>query len=747
MSGYRNIRSLFIFIIFNLGILMNSAEHASPVSEFVKQQLAAGKQANGLIHEKSPYLLQHAFNPVHWLPWGEEAFRRAEQEDKPIFLSIGYSTCHWCHVMAHESFENEKVAAFLNENFIAIKVDREERPDIDQIYMAATQEISGSGGWPMSVFLLPDRRPFYAGTYFPPQSGYGRPGFLDLLHQIHAIWQEDRSRLTGNAEVITDRLRSMAAATETEKPLSDELLHLGFHQAAQDFDREFGGFGSAPKFPRPAIFELLLRYDAWHKNDQAREMVLLSLKKMAQGGMYDQLGGGFHRYSVDGQWRVPHFEKMLYDQGQLAGLYFDAFQVSRDSFYLAIGTDILDYVLRDMTDSQGGFYSAEDADSIDEHDRSRHGEGLFYLWQQAEIIDLLGAEHGEIFIFFYGVQADGNALADPMAEFRGKNILYIPHSLTATAQRFGKEEQEIQKVLADARERLFAARQKRPRPHLDDKIITAWNGLMISAMAKGFRVTGDSRYLHGATGSASFLEKNLFNTEDKTLFRRYREGEAHFQGQLDDYAFFVQGLIDLYGASFDSHWLELAVELTTRQIALFTDDNQGAFFDSPENAEDILVRMKNDYDGAEPAGNSIAAMNLLRLARITENKEWFNKAEAILSFFADGLQALPFARPAMAAAYDLYRQKPRQIIIAGDPDAVDTKQLVNLVNTFYLPTTMILLADNGPGQRYLEQNMPFMKDMSAIDNKATAYVCENFTCKKPVNSAQELASLIAPAKE
>ncbi len=727
---------------------MHSAEHTSPSSEFVKQQLADGKQANGLIHEKSPYLLQHAFNPVHWLPWSDEAFGRAEREDRPIFLSIGYSTCHWCHVMAHESFENKKVAAFLNENYVAIKVDREERPDIDQLYMAATQEISGNGGWPMSVFLLPDRRPFYAGTYFPPESGYGRPGFFDLLHQIHVLWQKDRPRLTGNAEVITDRLRrNMASETETKKPLSDELLHRCFDQALQGFDREFGGFGSAPKFPRPAIFDLLLRYDAWHRNDQAREMVLVSLKKMAQGGMYDQLGGGFHRYSVDREWRVPHFEKMLYDQGQLAGLYFDAFRVSRDPFYLQIGTEILDYVLRDMTDTQGGFYSAKDADSVDEHDRSRHGEGIFYLWQQAEIINLLGAEYGEFFNFFYEVQADGNALADPMAEFRGKNILYIPHSLAATALKFGKEEQEIHKILVDAKQTLFAARQKRPRPHLDDKIITAWNGLMISAMAKGFRVTGDNRYLHGATDSASFLEKNLFNKDDKTLFRRYREGEAHFQGQLEDYAFFVQGLIDLYGAGFDSHWLELAVELTTRQITLFSDDNQGAFFDSPATVKDVLVRMRNDYDGAEPAGNSVAAMNLLRLARITENKEWFKKAETILSFFADGLQTQPFGRPAMAAAYDLYRQQPRQIIVVGDPDGADTRQLITLINTFYIPTTIVLLADNGPGQLYLEQNMPFMKSMFAIDGKATAYVCENFTCKKPVNSVQELASLIAPAKE
>lgn len=723
---------------------METTAHTSPSTDFVRQQLAAGKQANSLIDEKSPYLLQHAFNPVHWLPWGDEAFKRAEQEDKPIFLSIGYSTCHWCHVMAHESFEDEKVAAFLNEHFIAIKVDREEQPDIDQLYMAATQTISGNGGWPMSVFLLPDRRPFYGGTYFPPRSGHGRPGFLDLLQQINGIWQEDRSRLAGNAELVTEGLRSMASAPETKSSLSDELLHRCFQQAAHSFDREFGGFGNGPKFPRPAIFDLLLRYGARQKNDQATEMVLLSLQKMARGGMYDQLGGGFHRYSVDGEWRVPHFEKMLYDQGQLATLYFDAFQVSHDPSYLQIGTEILDYVLRDMTDSQGGFYSAEDADSVDAHDSSHHGEGLFYLWEESEVITLLGAGDGAICNFFYGVQTDGNALADPMDEFRGKNILYLPHSLIATARKFGRTEQEVLKILASARERLFAARQKRPRPHLDDKIITAWNGLMISALAKGFRVTGDDRYLQAATASAAFLEKNLWNRADKTLFRRYREGEAQFQGQLDDYAFFVQGLLDLYAAGFDSRWLERAVEITTQQIALFSDEDKGAFFDSPANARNVLVRMRNDYDGAEPAGNSIAAMNLLRLARITDDKKWATKAVAILSFFAEGLMTEPFGRPAMAAAYDYYRQTAQQIIIVGSPAAADTRKLINLINSFYLPDTTLLLADRGPGQRYLEQSLPFIKFMTAIDNQATAYVCADFICKEPVNSAQELAALLRP---
>ncbi len=729
-------------LILSLGLFMGSVAHASTSSEFVKQQQAAGKKENSLINEKSPYLLQHAFNPVHWLPWGDEAFQRAEREDKPIFLSIGYSTCHWCHVMAHESFEDETVAAFLNEHFIAIKVDREERPDIDQIYMAATLAISGSGGWPMSVFLLPDRRPFYAGTYFPPESNYGRPGFLDLLKQINVLWQEDRTRLTDNAEVVTEGLHKSASGKESDKALSEELLHLAFQQAAQSFDSEFGGFGTAPKFPRPVIFDLLLRYDAWHKNDQARDIVLFTLKKMAEGGMYDQLGGGFHRYSVDEQWRVPHFEKMLYDQGQLAALYFDAFQVSHEAFYKNIGTEILDYVLRDMTDKLGGFYSAEDADSVDQHDSSKHGEGLFYLWTEAEILKLLGPKEGEIFNFFYGVKPGGNALADPMDEFRGKNILHVSTSVSAASEKYKIEKDEVIKTLGKGVQTLFAAQQKRPRPHLDDKIITAWNGLMISAMAKGFRVTGEVKYLDAATASAAFVEKHLYNKADKTLFRRYRDGESHFQGQLDDYAFFIQGLLDLYAAGFDSHWLELAAKLTTQKINLFADEKEGAFFDTPSTAKNVLVRMKDDYDGAEPTGNSVAAMNLLRLAQITDNEKWQQQAQGTLSFFASGLMDQPFARPAMAAAYDFSRQKPRQIIIAGKPGAPDTVKLLKVINSSYLPTTLVLLADNGPHQGFLEKNMPFLQYMTAIDDKATAYVCENFTCKTPVNSVSELKALL-----
>ncbi|MDA3786351.1 MAG: thioredoxin domain-containing protein, partial [Deltaproteobacteria bacterium] len=403
---------------------------------------------------------------------------------------------------------------------------------------------------------------------------------------------------------------------------------------------------------------------------------------------------------------------------------------------------MLAYLRRDMTDPQGGFYSAEDADSASAQESSRHGEGLFYLWSEAEIKDLLGETSAAICNFFFGVQQQGNVEADPLGEFSGQNILAVKRDLAATARTFGKTEEEVDKILARAKARLFVARRQRPRPHLDDKIITAWNGLMISAMAKGFKVTGQKRYLQGARASATFLEKNLLAKDDNSLFRRYREGEAHFQGQLDDYAFFVQGLLDLYSADFNGHWLELALAISRRQKELFFDEQEGAFFDSPLDAENILVRMRNEYDGAEPAGNAVAAMNLLRLARITANREQQQEAAAILSFFAPGLMEQPFGRPALAAAYDLYRQNPSQIILAGNPSAADTKEMLALINSLYLPTTLLLLADNGPGQRLLEQQMPFMKEMTALDNRATAYVCQDFSCKKPVQSVAELAALL-----
>ena len=721
---------------------MPASPSLSPSASFVRRQLAAGKESNRLINEKSPYLLQHAFNPVQWLPWGDEAFDEATRLDKPVFLSVGYSTCHWCHVMAHESFEDEEVAAFLNQHFIAVKVDREERPDIDQLYMTATQAITGSGGWPMSVFLLPDQRPFYAGTYFPPQAGYGRPGFLELLRQIQLIWQEERPRLTSNALALTERLTAEAAGATVPTILSDDLLDLCLKQAGRSYDRQFGGFGRDPKFPRPAIFDFLLRFDHLRPNQEAREMVLVSLRQMASGGIYDHLGGGFHRYSVDRQWQVPHFEKMLYDQAQLASLYLDAFLVSGDSFFADIADSTLDYVLRDMTAADGAFFSAEDADSVAANDSRRYGEGLFYLWEHSEIIELLGDGQAAIFNFLHGVEPDGNALADPMAEFTGKNILYRKQSTTEAARHFARSEAEIRTITRQAKSTLLQARQQRPRPHLDDKIITAWNGLMISALAKGYRVTGNERYLRAATNAAHFIEKNMLSPDNSSLRRRFCDGEANFAGQLDDYAFFSQGLLDLYSAAFDSHWLALAVQLSQRQIDLFSDPDHGAFFDSPHSGQQLLIRLRNDYDGAEPSGNAITAMNLLRLGRITDNAAWRSLVEDILSFFAEGLMENPFGRPALAAAYDFSRQEPRQIVIAGRAGARDTEEMLTVINSRYLPDTTLLLADNGPGQAYLADTLPSIGAMRALDQKATAYVCQNFTCRQPLQSPADLRALL-----
>lgn len=721
---------------------MPAAPAPSPNATFVRRQLAAGKEANRLINEKSPYLLQHAFNPVQWQPWGDEAFAEAARLDKAVFLSVGYSTCHWCHVMAHESFEDEEVAAFLNQHFIAVKVDREERPDIDQLYMTATQAITGSGGWPMSVFLLPDQRPFYAGTYFPPRASYGRPGFLDLLKQIQRIWQEERPRLTSNARALTERLTAEAAGSVAPTALSGDLLDLCLKQAAKSYDRQFGGFGRDPKFPRPALFDFLLRCDHLRPNPEAREMVLASLRQMAAGGMYDHLGGGFHRYSVDRQWRVPHFEKMLYDQAQLASLYLDAFLVSDDPFFAAIADSTLDYVLRDMSAADHAFFSAEDADSVAANNDNQSGEGLFYLWEYSEIIELLGEEQAAIFNFLHGVEADGNALADPMAEFTGKNILYRKQSSAEAARHFARSEAEIRAITRQAKGTLLQARQQRPRPHLDDKIITAWNGLMISALAKGYRVTGNERYLRAATNAAAFIEKNMLSPDRNSLRRRFCDGEANFAGQLDDYAFFSQGLLDLYSAAFDSHWLALAVQLTQRQIELFGDPDHGAFFDSPQNGQQLLIRLRNDYDGAEPSGNAITAMNLLRLGQITENAGWRSLAEEIFSFFAEGLMENPFGRPALAAAYDFAGQEPRQIVIAGRPGARDTEEMLTLVNRRYLPGTTLLLADNDSGQAYLADRLPWIAAMRPLDKRATAYVCQNFTCRQPVQSPADLRALL-----
>src|SRR6058998_1984293 len=523
---------------------------------FAEQTPAQSEHTNRLAHEKSPYLLQHAHNPVDWYPWGEEAFGKARRENKPIFLSVGYSTCHWCHVMAHESFESEEVAAIMNREFVNIKVDREERPDVDRVYMTFVQATTGGGGWPMSVWLMPDLKPFVGGTYFPPEDRYVQPGFKKVLERVATAWKENHDKIVEQGGQIVAALRESQSVGIGEGKIDAAILEAAYKQLDRSYDPKEGGFGNAPKFPRPVTLNFLTRFYARDpKSDagkQALEMALFTLRKMAAGGMHDHIGGGFHRYSVDRYWHVPHFEKMLYDQAQLAVAYLDAFQITRDRQYAAVARDILDYVARDMTSKEGGFFSAEDADSpvvAAGADRGHGGtkEGAFYIWTKKEIDDALG-DVAEIFDYHYGVQSHGNAPegSDPHDEFRGKNILIERHTIAETAQRFKKNEQEIAGLLAKSREKLFSIRAKRPRPHLDDKIIAAWNGLMISAYARTAQVLDDARYLETATRAATFLRANLYDPSRKILFRNYRGSRSDIEAFADDYAFVIQGLLDLY---------------------------------------------------------------------------------------------------------------------------------------------------------------------------------------------------------
>ena len=555
---------------------------------FAGQTAARPEHTNRLAHEKSPYLLQHAHNPVDWYPWGEDAFAKARRENKPIFLSVGYSTCHWCHVMAHESFENEEVAAIMNREFVNIKVDREERPDVDRVYMTFVQATTGSGGWPMSVWLTPDLKPFVGGTYFPPEERYGQPAFTKVLERIATAWKEDHDKIVEQGSKIVAALRESQSAPPGEGKIDGSVADAAYRQIDRSYDPKEGGFGNAPKFPRPVTLNFLTRFYARDpmsdSGKHALDMTLFTLRKMAAGGMHDHIGGGFHRYSVDRYWHVPHFEKMLYDQAQLAAAYLDVFQITKDKQYESVARDILDYVARDMTSKEGGFFSAEDADSpvpvptrrgdrreesLQESEAGAHpdksglqktAEGAFYVWTKKEIDDALG-DSAEVFDFHYGVQAHGNAPegSDPHDEFRGKNILVERHTIAETARHFEKSEAEITKVLAQSREKLFVIRAQRPRPHLDDKIISSWNGLMISAYARAAQVLDDPRYLEIATRSADFVRTKLYDPSRKILYRSYREGRSNIEGFADDYAMVIQGLLDLYEASFDVEWLKFAI--------------------------------------------------------------------------------------------------------------------------------------------------------------------------------------------
>jgi hypothetical protein len=607
---------------------------------------------NKLSHEKSPYLLQHAHNPVDWYPWGTDAFAKARSERKPIFLSIGYSTCHWCHVMERESFENEATAALLNEHFVSIKVDREERPDIDRVYMAAVQTMTGSGGWPMSVFLTPDLKPFYGGTYFPPVDMHGRPGFPALLARISQFWTEEQDKLEESGEELLAVLREQNDAEQERCEPTEALLHAAYETIAASYDEEHGGFGRGTKFPRPVVFTFLFRYYKRTGNENALRIALTSLMAMASGGMYDHLGGGFHRYSVDPAWRVPHFEKMLYDQAQLVRAYTDAYEITRDGFFAGVVRDTIGYVLREMTDARGGFYSAEDADSREAHSSGAAREGAFYAWTKQEIERALTRDEAAVFCSYYSIEEHGNVVSDPHGDFSGKNILFAPHTIAQTAALCAMTAEAAASHLASAQRTLFALRSARPRPLLDDKIITGWNGLMIGALARAAAVMKEDVWLAAAKKAADFVASSLYDKEGKILFRRYRDGEASNEAHLDDYACMASGLIELYEASSDVRWLDLAGALTGTQEALFWDSASGGYYDTSGKDQSVLVRMKEMYDGAEPAGNSVAALNLVRLSRLTSGIRYQAMAASTLRCFSSKIQRIPHMMPLLLAAVD-----------------------------------------------------------------------------------------------
>ncbi|MBN8732333.1 MAG: thioredoxin domain-containing protein [Acidobacteria bacterium] len=694
---------------------------------------------NRLAQEKSPYLLQHAHNPVDWYPWGEEAFAKARAEDKPIFLSIGYSTCHWCHVMERESFESAETAEVLNRLFVPVKVDREERPDVDRIYMMFVQATTGSGGWPMSVWLTPDLRPFFGGTYFPPDARYGRPGFKQMLEYIAQVWQADRAKInTSSAEVFQQLTQHAAIAATPSSRVDDSVAESLFFHLRRGYDSQLGGFGGAPKFPRPVSLAFLFRFFALTANGEAREMALHTLREMAKGGMYDQMGGGFHRYSVDERWFVPHFEKMLYDQGQLVSALIEAYQITADEQYAAIARDVIEYVLRDMRDPGGAFYSAEDADSvIDPADPHEKGEGAFYIWSDAELRALLG-DAAEAFAYRYGVEAGGNVRNDPQNEFTGRNILFQAHTLEETAERFQLTPEATSALLDDARAKLMAARATRVRPHLDDKILTSWNGLMISALALAGRALNEPRYRDAAVAAAEFILANMWDASSGRLLRRYRAGEAAIDGFLDDYAGFASALVDLYEATFDLRYIEAAGKMADVMRARFEDREGGGFFSSAEGDESLILRLKEDYDGAEPSGNSLAVNALLRLAAITGNEAFQRSAQRGLDAFASRLNSQPVVAPLMVCAHMISRAKPRQIVFTGP--AADL--LRGAADLRFLPGVTLLAARDEAERTALSRWHEEIAAMPLLEGQTAAYVCENFACQAPVTTLAALDALL-----
>ncbi|CAB4406203.1 unnamed protein product [Rhizophagus irregularis] len=757
------------------------------------------KNLNRLAHEKSPYLLQHADNPVDWYPWGEEAFKKAREENKMIFLSVGYSTCHWCHVMAHESFEDEKIANIMNENFVNVKVDREVQPDVDRMYMIFVQLMSGSGGWPMSVFLTPELYPVLGGTYFPPEDQYGRPGFTTVLKKMSSLWKEKGEELKKSGEDAIKTLREYSHKKITEQisqPLNIKVAHKLHDYFVRAFDDDEGGFDgkSEPKFPTPVQFHFLLRhyYYTLADLDKAEErfaimsiqeikgrgqtlgidfkdcdneaqflkklqnvvesrreaaekdlnMVKFTLKKIAMGGIHDHIGNGFHRYSTDKYWHIPHFEKMLYDQAQLLKSYTEVYLITKDVYYAEVARDIIKYVERDLRDHEGaGFYSAEDADSYSNDEAKHKLEGAFAVWEASEIKEILGDKNSEIFSYHFGVEPNGNVdpRKDIQGELKNKNVLIERHTPEETAEKFQISLDEAKAILAESKEKLAKYRfEKRPKPHRDDKILTTWNGLMISALAQAYDALRDEKYLELAEGAAKFIKDRLYDPDKKKLLRSFREEPGEIDGFVDDYSNLIEGLLDLYQSTFNETYLAWAIDLQDQQIKLFYDEQGGGgFFNVGEDTKNILVRLKDDHDGAEPSSNSVSISNLIRLGHIINNADYNAKAEQTLKYFIGTLDKAPYAMPAMVASLMLHLKGIKQFIVVGPKEEAIVQQYIETIRKRFIPNKFLLQAKDD-GQVLNERCEVIKSILEAGDNTPSVRICENFTCGMPIKDVHGL---------
>lgn len=688
---------------------------------------------NHLSNEKSPYLLQHADNPVDWYPWGEEAFTLAREENKPIFLSIGYSTCHWCHVMEKESFEDTAVANLMNDAFVCIKVDREERPDIDNVYMTVCQLLTGSGGWPLTVIMTPDKKPFFAGTYFPKESRFGKQGMMELIPQIRDAWVNQRDKILNSAENITLLLKDYSGDAKG-KELNESALKLTYEQLLERYDEQYGGFGTAPKFPTPHNLLFLLRYWKRTGNKEVLDMVENTLVSMRLGGIYDHVGFGFHRYATDFQWHLPHFEKMLYDQALLSIVYTEGYQATGKEEYRKTAEEIFTYVLRDMLSPKGGFYSAEDADSEGE-------EGKFYLWSEKEIRNVLGKDNADKFNKIFNVKAEGNFIEQLKGEKTGKNILFLNKSIDNISSELKTSPAQLENFIKLSTEKLYKHREKRLHPHKDDKILTDWNGLMISALAKGSQTFNEPRFGEAAKSAADFI-LNEMRTPEGRLLHRYRDGHAGVQANLDDYAFFISGLLDLYETNFDVKYLKFALELNKQAIDDYWDYDNGGFYFTANNGEKLLVRKKEFYDGAVPSGNSVAMLNLLRIGRFTAESRFESMASQLAKAFSKNIIQNPSSHTNLMIAVMFGICPSYEIVISGNLETDNTKEILKAIRKEYITGKVILFRPNNDDLLEIVNIAAYTKDQTSIDDKTTVYVCMNYSCSAPTTDINKMLKLL-----